>query len=265
MESICTKLKLVHLAVEGQVIANFSDHVLLEALKTDQDIIWFNQAGHWQADKNSVFHQSGHPVQQEISEHGVTAPGQNHVMAPDSLPGAHNMQNLAAALTVVETMGLHIPQLDEVLSSFAGLPHRLEFVGEKAGVRYINDSISTTPVSVAAALQTTAYKNVVLLLGGMDRGLDWNGFAASLLDRTPYAIITQPDSGPRIFNCLKEAGLKPEGGLHAVSGLKQAMALAQQLVPDKGCILLSPGAPSFPHFRDYEDRGDQFRRLAGLD
>ena len=258
------KLKLARLAVDGQVIANFSDNVLVEELKNYRNVIWFNQAGNWQADKNSVFRQSGNPVYRETPEQGVSSLGQNHATAPASLPGAHNMQNLAAALSVVETLGLYIPQLEEVLSYFTGLPHRLEYIGEKAGVRYINDSISTTPVSVAAALETTGYKNVVLLLGGMDRGLDWNEFAASLLERAPYAIITQPDSGPKIFNCLKEAGLKPEGGLHAAANFKQAMAFAQQLVPEKGCILLSPGAPSFPYFRDFEDRGDQFRKLAGF-
>ena len=174
------------------------------------------------------------------------------------------MQNLAAALTVVDTLGLEVRRADEVLASYHGLPHRLQLVGEKRGVRYINDSISTTPVSVAAALQTIGMRDVVLLLGGMDRGLDWTEFARLIAVDAPHAIMTLPDSGKRLFDCLNVAGVKPEGGLHLVPGLKEAVLLAEKLVPAQGCILLSPGAPSFPHFLNYEDRGRQFIRYSGF-
>jgi UDP-N-acetylmuramoylalanine--D-glutamate ligase len=59
--------------------------------------------------------------------------------------------------------------------------------------------------------------------------------------------------------------VKPPGGLHAVSGLAQAVALARDLAPDRGCVLLSPGAPSFSHFRDFQDRGDTFAKFAGIE
>jgi UDP-N-acetylmuramoylalanine--D-glutamate ligase len=59
--------------------------------------------------------------------------------------------------------------------------------------------------------------------------------------------------------------VKPEGGLHALARLSDAVALAQKLVPEQGCILLSPGAPSFPHFRDFEERGNQFQKYAGIE
>ena len=145
------------------------------------------------------------------------------------------------------------------------MPHRLQTLGEKAGVRYINDSISTTPVSVAAALQTIGHKDVVLLLGGMDRGLDWSDFANGLSSHIPYAVITLPDNGPKIIECLKMAGIRPEGGLHAVENLSDAVALANTLVTKNGCVLLSPGAPNFPHFKDFEDRGNQFEKYAGIE
>lgn len=250
------KLRLAQLAANGQVIANFSDKELNEGLKHYPGMKWFNKTGTWQAGKTSVFRQPGGP--------GLFVADQTDVAAPVSLPGEHNMHNLAAALTVVETLGLDIPRLDEALLSFSGLPHRLQFIGEKSGIRYFNDSISTTPVSVGAALQTIGNQGVVLLLGGMDRGLDWSTFARSLVDHEPYAVITLPDNGPKIFDCLKLAGVKPEGELHAVDGLKEAVDLAEKLVPENGCILLSPGAPSFPHFRDYEDRGEQFMRFSGF-
>ena len=242
------KLKLAELARQGRIIANFENTMLAGKLEKYPGVIWFNHEGKWQADEDSV---SGSDERQ--------------VSAPASLPGQHNMQNLAAALTVVDELGLEIEDLDEALSSFTGLPHRLQLVAENSGIRYVDDSISTTPVSVAAALQTLGYEDVVLLLGGMDRGLDWSDFAADLSNRTPYAIITLPDNGPRIFDYLEKADVKPEGGLHALAGLADAVALAQKLVPEKGCILLSPGAPSFPHFRDFEERGNQFQKYAGIE
>jgi UDP-N-acetylmuramoylalanine--D-glutamate ligase len=250
------KMRLAQLASDGKIIANFSDQTLRENLKNHPDVSWFNRSGGWQAGSSSVFRQ--------LDKSGQSSIIRNHVTAPASLPGEHNMQNLAAALTVVEALGLDIPRLDEALSSFSGLPHRLQFIGEKNSIRYVNDSISTTPVSVGAALQAIGSDGVVLLLGGMDRGLDWNGFANSLSDSAPHAIITLPDNGRRIFDCLKEAGVEPEGGLHAVSSLREAVALAEKLVPERGCILLSPGAPSFPHFRDYADRGAQFKKYSGF-
>jgi len=242
------KLRLAELAADGCVIANFSDPVLLKKLAGNIAVTWFNHAGTWLA-----------------GEAGVSGKTGRYVSAPASLPGKHNLQNLAAVLTLLDKLDITIHHLDQALSSFTGLPHRLQLIGEIAGIRYVNDSISTTPVSVSAALQTIGYKDVVLLLGGLDRGLDWNGFAAGLAERVPHAIITLPDNGPKIFNCLKRAGVEPKGGLHQSARLADAVSLARTLVPERGCILLSPGAPSFPHFRDFEDRGHQFRKYAGIE
>ena len=252
------KLRLAHLTSGGKVIANFSDKVLKQKLEDHPGMTWFNNPGGWQVEQAGVFKQS------VAADNGQPESGQMHVAAPVSLPGEHNMQNLAAALTVVQALGLNVPQIDVALSSFSGLPHRLQLIGEKNGIRYVDDSISTTPFSVAAALQAIGHQDVVLLLGGKDRGLNWSGFAKELLTRLPYAMIALPDNGQKIFECFVATGAVPEGGLHPVSGLKEAVSLAQQLVPRKGCILLSPGAPSFPHFRDYEDRGEQFARFSGF-
>jgi len=242
------KLKLAELAGQGRIIANFANSMLVGKLEEFPGVIWFNHEEKWWARGDGVF-----------------GSNERQVAAPVSLPGEHNMQNLAAALTVVDELGLQIEDIDEALRSFTGLPHRLQLIAENSGIRYIDDSISTTPVSVAAALQTLGYADVVLLLGGMDRGLDWGDFAKELSKRTPHAIITLPDNGPRIFDFLKRAGVKPAGGLHALTQLSDAVEMAQTLVPENGCILLSPGAPSFPHFRDYEERGNQFKKYAGIE
>lgn len=175
------------------------------------------------------------------------------------------MQNLAAALSVLEHTGLIVQDIEAALASFTGLPHRLEHIGVVNGVTYVDDSISTTPVSVSAALNTLGADNLVLLLGGLERGLGWDQFAREVGDNLPHAIICMPDNGPKIRLAMKNAGVEPLAGVHEADNLQHAVALAQQLVPAKGCVLLSPGAPSFPHFRDYEDRGRQFANFAGVE
>ncbi len=241
------KLRLADMARSGRLIANFADTVLTSALRRRPGTEWFNRDGGWMA-----------------CAEGVSSGGRL-IEAPPALGGSHNRHNLAAALSVIDALGIEVPHLQQAVSAFKGLPHRLQLLGEKAGIRYVDDSISTTPVSVMAALDTLGREDVVLLLGGLDRGLDWRGFARGAAKEPPYAIITMPDNGPLIKAQLESAGVKPPGGLHAVPGLAQAVALARDLVPARGCILLSPGAPSFPHFRDFQHRGDAFAQCAGIE
>ncbi len=242
------KLRLADLAASGRLIANQADPILAENLTGRPDTIWFNQGR-----------------EGEFGKSGVSRRFERSIIAPPSLPGDHNRQNLDAALSVVDALNLEIPHLEHVLSTFQGLPHRLHLLGEKAGIRYVDDSISTTPVSVEAALQTIGRDDVVLLLGGFDRGLDWLKFAASTALKPPYAIITMPDNGVLIARQLVKAGVKPPAGLHEVTSLSEAVSLAQSLLTNGGCVLLSPGAASFPHFRDFEDRGNQFATFAGIE
>lgn len=258
------KLRLARLVKNGGLIVNAADQALLVSLNGFSDsarqaikgkkITWFNGAEGWIASDSSVrfVASAGSPASVEIK-------------ASRSLPGAHNMQNLAAALSVLEHTGLKLPDMDVALATFTGLPHRLENIGCVKGVTYVDDSISTTPVSVSAALSTLGVNKLVLLLGGLDRGLSWDQFAGNLNNNVPHAIITMPDNGRVIMSALIKAGVEPVAGLHQAQDLQHAVQLAQKTVPENGCVLLSPGAPSFPHFRDYEDRGNQFARFAGIE
>ena len=242
------KLRLADLAGNGRIVANYTDPLLREKLAWHTGVSWFNHGQTWWAGDGEV-----------AGGHG------SRIKAPRSLAGQHNMHNLAAVLTLLDKLEIAVPNLEQALGAFEGLPHRLQLIGTKAGIRYVDDSISTTPVSVAAALETIGFDDVVLLLGGMERGLEWDTFAAGVAAYLPYAIITLPDNGPKIFASLERAGLQPAGGLHQAEDLASAVDLARALVPEGGCVLLSPGAPSFPHFRDYADRGNRFSELAGIE
>jgi UDP-N-acetylmuramoylalanine--D-glutamate ligase len=119
-------------------------------------------------------------------------------------------------------------------------------------------------VSTLAALEAFHHGPVILIVGGFDRGLDWNLFGSDFLTWPPRAVIGMPQNGPRIIESLRGAGLSPAAGYHQVPDLSAAVAMAQQLAIAGDTILLSPGAPSFPNFLDFRDRGSQFTRLCGF-
>jgi UDP-N-acetylmuramoylalanine--D-glutamate ligase len=98
----------------------------------------------------------------------------------------------------------------------------------------------------------------------MDRGLDWRPLVPQMKELSPYSVICLPDSGSTIAKMFAEEGFEPKGGIQCVADLPSAMALLPGLVREGDTVLLSPGAPSFPHFRDFEDRGKQFAQLAGF-
>ncbi|MBP6750844.1 MAG: UDP-N-acetylmuramoyl-L-alanine--D-glutamate ligase, partial [Xanthomonadaceae bacterium] len=182
------------------------------------------------------------------------------------LPGRHNRGNLCAVLAAIEALGLDAAVFAPHAATFRPLPHRLQTLGERDGVLYVNDSISTTPHATLAALDCFRDRRVALLVGGHDRGVDWSGFTEAMRGRAPAAIATMGQNGPRIHALL--APLAEEGRfvLTAASDLAEAMAQARAaLGADGGVVVLSPGAPSFGAYRDYTERGRHFAALAGFD
>lgn len=240
------KFRLAELAAGRPLVLNWKDQRLREL--GSNDAVWFGHSQGWHVHDNALWR----------DQDRLVGPGQS------ALEGAHNLANLAAALTLLECAGRRIDDPAAALERFEALPHRLQLLGSVAGVRYVNDSLSTTPVSTLAALQAYRDSNVMLLLGGLDRGLDWTEAARQIAGLSPSAVLCMPDNGPLIAEALRSAGFSPLLGIHCVSGLEQAMQKAQALAGPGDVVLLSPGAPSFPHFTDYADRGDQFARLAGL-
>ncbi|UXI67279.1 UDP-N-acetylmuramoyl-L-alanine--D-glutamate ligase [Tahibacter amnicola] len=179
------------------------------------------------------------------------------------LPGEHNALNLCAALTAIEAFGLNPYMALPHAASFQPLPHRLQQLGELDGVTWINDSISTTPHATIEALRSLGGRAVTVLVGGHDRGVDWSEFRRHVSEHPPHAVVALGANGQRIAALLAEAS--PQYQLERRTGLADAVALARQLTPAGGVILLSPGAPSFDQFQDYADRGRAFAQLAGFD
>jgi UDP-N-acetylmuramoylalanine--D-glutamate ligase len=242
------KLRLVELAGDRLLIANAADQRLRSALEGRGGITWFNGPDGIRVAGESLY-DGDRALQADI---------------PDGLPGRHNLANIAAALTALGSVGEDVESGISALPSFRCLPHRLQLLGQRDGLRYVNDSISSTPVATAAALESYAGQPVTLIVGGLDRGLDWAPYAGAFRKNTPVAVIGVPSNGAAILRTLEREGVTPPAGLHRCEDLAGAVSLAGRLTPNGGVVLLSPGAPSFPQFRDFRARGTHFADLCGF-
>ncbi|MCE7031819.1 UDP-N-acetylmuramoyl-L-alanine--D-glutamate ligase [Lysobacter sp. GX 14042] len=246
---LADKLRLVSDAHPKLVVLNANDPRLATLELPHSEVRWFGSAEGWHLRGDVLFR------------------GMREVMdtATLPLPGRHNRGNLCAALTAIEALGLDAAALAPHAADFASLPHRLQLLGERDGLAWVNDSISTTPQATLAALDCFRDRPVAVLVGGHDRGLDWTGFAGALRDRAPAAVVTMGANGPRIHELLAPLAAGGRFGLGAADGLADAVARARVMLGKGGVVLLSPGAPSFGPYRDYVERGRHFAALAGFD
>ena len=203
----------------------------------------------------------GMPDGWDVLDGGIAFQGEL-MAAYDELPlrGEHNALNLCAALTGLEALGVTPPPLPGSLEGFAPLPHRLETVIERDGVAWVNDSISTTPESTIAALASFPDRQLILIGGGQDRGQDYAPLAG-LLAGAGATVIGVPSTGPRLLEAVRARGVSSDRAL-AAGDMREAVALAHGIARPGAIVLLSPAAPSYDNYRDFEHRGERFRALA---
>lgn len=246
---IADKLALVTDAQPRVAVLNAADPRLAALSLPDSEIHWYGDAHGWHLREDALYR------------------GDAFVMDTASLPlpGWHNRSNLCAVLTALDAFGLDAASLAPHAASFQPLPNRLQPVGERDGILYVNDSISTTPMATLAALALYRDRPVALLVGGHDRGLPWDDFATAMLTQAPRAIVTLGQNGPRIHALLDPIADASGFVVSAANDLAEAMAQACAALPTGGVVLLSPGAPSFGMYKDYVARGRHFAELAGFD
>jgi UDP-N-acetylmuramoyl-L-alanine---L-glutamate ligase len=185
---------------------------------------------------------------------------------PVHLPGAHNRSNVAVALAACALLGLDLgATADAVTAAVAGfraLPHRLAPVATLGGVTFVDDTLSTTPVSVLAALDALADRPVTLVAGGQDRGLDYTGLARTLVQRRDtVALVTVPDTGARLADDVRREAAGAAVRLTETQSLAEAVAAAIAGTAPGGVVLLSPGAPSYNRFRDFEELAATYEQI----
>ena len=149
--------------------------------------------------------------------------------------------------------------MEEVCQTFPGVPHRLEFVREKEGVRYYNDSIATSPESTMVALETLPGP-IILLVGGYDKNLQMNVLADTIVKKA-HVVVTYGRTGPRIADLIGDQGptvIREEG-------FESALRCAHENASVGDTVLLSPACASYDLFRNFAERGDRFRSwVSGL-
>jgi UDP-N-acetylmuramoyl-L-alanine---L-glutamate ligase len=209
---------------------------------------------------NGVVSLYGTPPGWDANVAGVAFDGELAVTAAElPLLGEHNALNLCAALAALEAFGIVTPAPAQALHGFRALAHRLEVLAERDHVLWVNDSISTTPESTLAAIASFPGRDIVLIGGGQDRGQDYTELGRMLAKRGA-TVIGLPSTGPQLLAAARGAGVPAERVL-ASPDLGEAVALARAAAPPGGVVLLSPAAPSYDNYRNFEERGERFRAL----
>ncbi|MDO9128535.1 MAG: UDP-N-acetylmuramoyl-L-alanine--D-glutamate ligase, partial [Anaerolineales bacterium] len=175
------------------------------------------------------------------------------------LRGDHNRLNVLAACALACAAGLPVEAIRAGIQDFHGVAHRLELVREWKEARWYNDSIATTPERSLAALRAFD-EPIVLLLGGRDKNLPWEELAALLHERVDHVVLFG-EAADKINAAL---GVAVPGGrpftLARCAGLEEAVQAAAGVAEAGDVVLLSPGGTSFDEFRDFEERGEVFRK-----
>ena len=175
------------------------------------------------------------------------------------LLGDHNLENVLAAASLALINGVTPAQIRSALQKFEPVPHRLELVRELNGVRYVNDTTSTAPAATIAALKAIG-DNIVLILGGADKGLDFEPLGRSVSVRAKHILILDGTAYYRLDGMIRYggAGRKIEGPFQS---LADAVQNAHTLAQPGDTVLLSPACASFGMFKNEFDRGEQFREI----
>ena len=175
------------------------------------------------------------------------------------LKGDHNRLNVKAALCAIYAFGIPVDEVIPHLYTFQPLEHRQELVGTFGGVTFYNDSISTIPQAAIAALQTI--KNVTfLLLGGFDREIDYTPLIEFLTQNPVKHILYTGKAGNRMFEMLQNAGY--QGDIKNFKDLNEAFEIIKSLSKPGDVCLLSPAAASYDQYKNFEERGRLFKKLA---
>jgi len=182
------------------------------------------------------------------------------------IPGRHNAANAAAAIAAALAAGAPAEALAAPLRAFRGVEHRLEFVREKAGIRFYNSSKDTNPTATTMAIRSVKGP-VVLLAGGLDRGSDYAALVPVMRERVK-ALVAFGETRRKLAEAAEAAGIRhirvvePEASPEET--LERAVREADALAEPGDAVLLSPACASWDMFRSYEERGRIFKKAAHI-
>lgn len=174
------------------------------------------------------------------------------------IPGGHNLENAMLCSLLALGMGISADAVRETLRTFPGVEHRIEFVREFDGVRYINDSKGTNPDSTIKAIQAMT-RPTVLILGGYDKHSDFHELFERFHGSALKAIVVLGDTKQKILDTARDTGYL--GYCHATGTFADAVSCARVLAAPGDAVLLSPACASWDMFENFEQRGRVFKEI----
>lgn len=171
------------------------------------------------------------------------------------LIGNHNLENIMIVSFISYLFKLDLKKTINIINNFKGLSNRLEYVGKFDDIIYYSDTIATIPEATISGIN--ALKRVdTLILGGMDRGIHYSALIDYLKDSQISNIICMPSTGKKIYDCLKDTK-----NAYYVNTLEEAVQLAKKCTEKNKICLLSPAAPSYEYFKNFEEKGNRYKEL----
>lgn len=176
------------------------------------------------------------------------------------LRGSHNLENIVTAIAATKTL-VPIEKAVEAIKEFKPVAHRIEFVKEIDNVKWYNDSASSSPTRTLSGLNAFE-EEIVLIAGGYDKNLDYHPLAKPIVDKVKAVLLIGQTSG-KIFDVVKEEAEKQgkDIDIYMCDSLAQTVTLAKKLAKSGNVVLFSPASASFDMFKDFADRGNQFKDL----
>jgi UDP-N-acetylmuramoylalanine--D-glutamate ligase len=177
---------------------------------------------------------------------------------PTKLIGGFNQQNIAAAVAIAELLKIKAAAYKKTIADFSNLEHRLEFIQEIKGVKYFDNSFSTTPESTELDLKSFA-EPIILIAGGADKGADFRTLAKTIKKKVKLLILLPGKATPRLKKAIEAAGLKKNRRQDAAD-MKEAVKITKTAGTAGDIVLLSTACASFGIFKNYKERGDLFKK-----
>ena len=241
------KLRLLRIRKPGQKgVLNWENTETLVRTEGEKDVLFFNNP--------NAFH----------VENGFIMDGQRPLFAADTitnLKGRHNLENICAVLTVLKELNIDLTDIEKDIVSFEPLAHRLQTIAVRQGVTFVDDSISTTPETSVAALKAFSDANhIYLLVGGFDRHQDYGVLLSYVRENADkITLVCLPITGDAVAEQADDLDV-----IRAKS-VSDGVQKAQNVAKIGDVVLLSPGAPSYHAYKNFEERGEDFKNAIVAD
>mgnify|MGYP004472638727 CR=1 FL=1 len=240
-----------HQSENGIVVLNYDNEFTREfAKEANGKVIFFSSKE--KLDDGFIYDKADGTI--KYCEDGV----RRHIIKKEDikLRGIHNYENICAAIAATSSI-VDVDTQIKAIEEFTGVEHRLEFVRELNNVKWYNDSIGTSPASTIAGLNSFD-EDIILLAGGSDKGLDYEEVGKTIARKVRALILTGPTS-EKIENATKQALNDKNIEIYYTSNMQESVNIAKDIAKAGDVVLLSPASASFDLYKNFEDRGHQFK------